>query len=85
MPKETIDHAMLKRLAEADLIRSAQLVGQAGGWALSVKFGVAERLLTAQRTGKIRLFHQLGTAVEYLRCLGVVRFEVDWVSLHKRT
>jgi len=77
MPKETIDHAMLKRLAEADLIRSAQLVGQAGGWALSVKFGVAERLLTAQRTGKIRLFRQLGTAVEYLRCLGVVRFEVD--------
>ena len=77
MPKNTINHATLSRLAEADLLRSAQVVGQAGGWALSVKFGVAERLLSAQRTGKVRLFRKLETAVEYLRGLGVVRFEVD--------
>jgi len=77
MAKTTIDHATLARLAEADLLRAAQLVGQAGGWALSVKFGVAERLLSAQRTGKVRLFRKLETAVEYLRGLGIVRFEVD--------
>jgi hypothetical protein len=77
MAKDTIDHATLSRLAEADLLRSAQLVGQAGGWALSVKFGVAERLLSAQRTGKVRLFRKMETAAEYLRGLGIVRFEED--------
>ena len=49
----------------------------AGGWALSVKYGMAERFLAAQRSGKLRLFRKLETVMAYLKTLGINRFEVD--------
>jgi len=74
---ETIDHGTLSRLVEAGVIRAAHVIGQAGGWALSVKYGVAERFLSAQRSGKLRLFRKLETVMAYLKELGISRFEVD--------
>ena len=47
MTTETIDHGTLSRLVEAGAIRAAHVIGQAGGWALSVKYGMAERFLAA--------------------------------------
>ena len=46
MTTETIDHGTLSRLVEAGAIRAAHVIGQAGGWALSVKYGMAEGAAT---------------------------------------
>jgi hypothetical protein len=73
----TIDHGTLSRLVDAGAIRAAQVIGQGGGWALSVKYGMAERFLAAQRSGKLRQFRKLETVTAYLRELGISRFEVD--------
>lgn len=77
MTTETIDHVTLSRLVEAGVVRAAHVIGQAGGWALSVKYGMAERFLAAQRSGKLRLFRKLETVMAYLKTLGIQRFEVD--------
>jgi len=77
MTTETIDHGTLSRLVEADVVSAAHVVGRDGGWALSVKYGVAERFLAAQRSGKVRLFRRLESVTSYLKDLGVDRFEVD--------
>jgi hypothetical protein len=77
MTTETIDHGTLSRLVEAGVIHAAHVIGQAGGWALSVKFGVSERFLAAQRSGKLRLFRKLETVMAYLKELGIHRFDVD--------
>jgi hypothetical protein len=77
MAADTIDHGTLSRLVQAGAVRAAQVVGQAGGWALSFKYGVAEQSLAAQRSGKLRLFRKLETVVDYLKGLGISRFEVD--------
>lgn len=61
MPTATINHDTLSRLAEAGAVRAAHAVGQTGGWALSVQYGMAERFLAAQRSGKLRLFRKCGT------------------------
>ena len=74
---ETIDHITLSRLVEAGAVRAAHVIGQAGGWALSVKYGMAERFLAAQRSGKLRLFRKLETVMAYLKGLGISRFDVD--------
>ncbi len=73
----TIDHGTLSRLVEAGAIRSAHVIGQAGGWALAVRYGAVERFLAAQRSGKLRLFRKLETVMAYLKELGLSRFEVD--------
>lgn len=77
MTTETIDHVTLSRLAEAGAVRAAHVIGQAGGWALSIKYGMAERFLAAQRSGKLRLFRKLETVMTYLKTLGISRFDVD--------
>ena len=77
MATETINHDTLSRLVEAGVVRAAHVIGQAGGWALSVKYGMAERFLAAQRTGKLRLFRRLETAMAYLKGLGIHHFDVD--------
>ena len=77
MTTKTIDHLTLSRLVEAGAVRAAHVIGQAGGWALSVKYGVAERFLAAQRSGKLRLFRKLETVMLYLKSLGISNFDVD--------
>ena len=74
---QTIDHNTLSRLVEAGAVRAAHVIGQAGGWALFIKYGVAERFLAAQRTGKLRLFRKLETVMLYLKGLGISNFDVD--------
>jgi len=77
MNTQTIDHLTLSRLVEAGAVRAAHVIGQAGGWALSIKYGVAERFLAAQRSGKLRLFRKLETVMLYLKGIGISSFEVD--------
>lgn len=91
MTTETIDHTTLTKLAEAGLVRSAHVVGQAGGWGILVKYGMTERALAAQRSHQVRIFRKLETLVDYLKGIGIPRFDVDAenydpdsVTVHKR-
>lgn len=80
MATETIDHTTLTKLAEAGVVRSAHVVGQDGGWGILVKYGMTERALAAQRSHQMRIFRKLETLVEYLKGIGIPRFDVDAVN-----
>ena len=80
MTTETIDHTTLTKLAEAGVVRSAHVVGQDGGWGILVKYGMTERALAAQRSHQVRIFRKLETLVEYLKGVGIPRFDVDAVN-----
>lgn len=77
MAAETIDHGTLSRLVEAGAVRGAHIVGQSGGWAVLVKYGMTERPLAAQRSRQVRLFRKFETLVSYLKEIGIARFDVD--------
>lgn len=77
MTAETIDHTTLSRLVEAGAVRGAHVVGQDGGWAVMIKYGMAERALAAQRSRQVRLFKRMETLVSYLKDVGISRFDVD--------
>ncbi len=74
---ETIDHLTLSNFTNAGVIKKAHIVGQIGGWFVSVKCGGIERALTTQRSQKTRLFRRLETLVSYLKTLGITEFYVD--------
>lgn len=80
MSTETIDHTTLSRLVEAGAVRGAHVLGQKGGWAVLVKYGMHERPLAAQRSGQVRIFRKFETLVGYLRDVGIARFDVDAVE-----
>jgi hypothetical protein len=82
MTTETIDHATLTKLADADAgaVHSARVVGQAGGWGILVKYGTTERALATQRSHQVRIFRKFETLVNYLKGVGIVRFDVDAVN-----
>jgi len=82
---ETIDHGTLSRLVEAGAVRGAHIVGQSGGWAVLVKYGMTERPLAAQRSRQVRLFKKFETLVGYLREIGIARFDVDASSYDATT
>lgn len=77
---ETIDHGALAKLVEAGAVRAAHVVGQPGGWAVLVKYGLLERPLAAQRSRQVRLFRKFETLVSYLKDLGIVRYDVDAIN-----
>lgn len=77
MSAETIDHHTLTRLVEAGAVRAAHVIGQAGGWGILVKYGMIERPLAATRSQQVRIFRKLETVVDYLRNIGISRFDVD--------
>ena len=73
IPTDSIDHITLLRLVEAQAIRGADIIGQAGGWGIIVKYGMVERPLVT-RTGSLRIFKKLETVVAYLKGIGIVQF-----------
>lgn len=77
MAQETIDHSTLSRLVEAGAVRGAHVVGQKGGWAVLVQYGMSERPLAAQRSRQVRVWRKFETLVRYLRGIGIARFDVD--------
>ncbi len=72
-----ITHPTLVQLVAADVVRVVVAVGQPNGWSLLVRYGLAERALTAQRSKQVRVFRKLDTLLAYLLEIGVIRFEVD--------
>ena len=77
MNAETIDHNTLTHLVQANAVHAAHVVGQPGGWGIVVKYGMAERALTATRSRQVRVFKKLETLVGYLKGIGISRFDVD--------
>jgi len=79
MTRDTIDHVTLSRLVEANAVNGANIIGQAGGWGVVIKYGVTERALAARR-GTVRVFRKFETLVGYLKDMGVAKFQVDATS-----
>lgn len=80
--RETIDGRVVKGLVEANALAGAAVIGQAGGFAVVVRYGKEERAIAAQRSRQIRLWRNLNTAAAYVQHeLGVERFEVDMSDL----
>lgn len=73
---DTIDHATLAHLVEAGAVRGAHVVGQPGGWAVVVQYGMTERALAARR-GAVRLFRKFETLAGYLKEVGIQQYQVD--------
>lgn len=71
----TIKETTLRELVAADSVTSVCMVGQSGGYAVTVRCGSAERTLATTR-GDVRLF-TLERASTLLRTLGLLRFKVD--------
>lgn len=76
MAIETIRETTLRELVEANSVRMAQVIGQRGGFVLSVRYGMTERFLASTR-GDVRVFSNLTTLATFLRRLGISRFEVS--------
>ncbi|MCE4289825.1 hypothetical protein LYZ96_12035 [Xanthomonas hortorum pv. vitians] len=75
MSASAISITTLAALASAGVLRTVQLVGQVGGYAVMVRVGQTEKQLTGQR-GEPRVFASLDTAAAQLLGLGVTVFEV---------
>ena len=73
---DTIDHVTLSRLVEANAVNGANIIGQAGGWGVVIKYGMTERAL-ATRRGTVRVFRKFETLVGYLKEMGVAKYQVD--------
>jgi len=82
---ETLDHNTLSRLVEAGAVRDAHIVGEDGGWSVTVKYGKIERVLAAQRSRQVRMFRKLETLVAYLKEIGIGRFDVDAFNYDPKT
>jgi hypothetical protein len=79
MPKspKAIEHRALATLVAAHLASATVLADpDHGGWAIFIRYGKTEALLTAKR-GTPRLFAHLDSAIAYLRGLGLAHCEVD--------
>ena len=73
---DTIDRTTLEHLVEAGAVKGASIVGQPGGWGVVVHYGLTERVLAARR-GAIRNFKKFETLVEYLKSIGLAKYQVD--------
>lgn len=73
---DTIDRTTLEHLAAAGAIRGASIVGQPGGWGVVFQYGLTERVLAARR-GAIRVYRKFETLVEYLKSIGIAKYQVD--------
>jgi hypothetical protein len=73
---QTIKESILRELVGANSVKSVCAVGRFGSFAVIVRYGSTEKILTNTR-GDTRLFASLNTAADFLRRLGVERFEVD--------
>jgi hypothetical protein len=72
-----IQLASLRELVDAGAVRAATILGQKGGWAVLVRYGMTERMLAAKNTGHPRLFATLDGAAKVLREVGLGTFEVN--------
>lgn len=73
---DTIRENTLRELVESSSIGSTSVVGQHGGFSVTVRCGKTQKVLGSTRGG-VRLFPNLTSLATFLRGLGISRFEVD--------
>jgi hypothetical protein len=78
---ETIKESTLKELMRSGSACRACVKGEIGGFSITFLYGCLSRTLSSSRGG-MRKFASLNTAMEFLRQLGIERFEVD-ARLHE--
>ncbi|CAJ6802058.1 hypothetical protein AQ708_29010 [Burkholderia pseudomallei] len=76
---DMIDQHTLEQLVQANSVRGANVIAQAGGWGVVIQYGMTERVLAVRR-GHVRIWPKLDTLVAFLRRLGIARFQVDATS-----
>lgn len=76
MTTDTVRLSTLRELVAAGSIRAATVLGQRGGWAVLVRYGMFEKALAA-KTGAPRLFTTVDAAVKVLRGAGLGRVDLD--------
>ena len=80
---QLVTSAALKEVAAASGVQEVRVLGDVGGYRVSVRYGNQQRELAARtRDGKFkpRTFRTLDVAGRYLRDIGILRYQVD-VSL----
>ncbi len=79
MEARTIDHSTLSRLVRDGAVTHAQAIGRTGGWVVVVHREPehAAYTLAAQRSKGTRYFKKMDSVVNYLKTVGISRFEVD--------
>lgn len=74
----TIDSKAVRSLVEARALHGATVLGRPGGWAVLVRYGDAERVVSGQKSHRIRLWRRVDSAIGFVRSeLGMDRFDVD--------
>jgi len=73
---ETIDQAMLGKLAASGALQRVRAVAQTGGWRIDVRYGNSESALAVRR-GNVRVWPRLDTLVNFLNRMNIAEFEVD--------
>ena len=77
MRTETINHTTLTQLMESGSVRAARVIGQNGGWGIVIQCGKTDHPLAASRSQQVRIFKKLETLVNYLKSVGIRKFDVD--------
>ena len=77
MNNDTIEHPVLKQLADAGTIQQATAVALGENWSLMFKIGKAEKVLSTINGGQPRVWRHLDSLVRYLSSIGIVHFGVD--------
>lgn len=74
---------MAKLLAQTLSIDGASIIGQPGGWSVSLRVGSRDQALSAQRSGQPRTWRSLDRCVHYLRSeLQLTQFELLDATQH---
>jgi len=79
--EDTVKESTLKELMRSGATCQACVKGEDGGFSITFHYGFLSRTLSSSR-GSTRKFASLNTAMEFLKSLGIERFEVD-ARLHE--
>lgn len=78
---EIVKLAVVRALVKSDAVQSASLVGEQGGWSVTIRHGQVASLL-AGTNGKPRLFAKADTAIKQLLDLGLSKIDVVGKNYH---
>jgi hypothetical protein len=79
----TIKGPLLRELVQASVIVGATVTGREKGFAVVVKIGNNGEKVLATARGDVRVFASLHTAGEFVRNVGLAKFEVDMNGYEK--
>src|SRR5581483_6219719 len=79
----TIKEPMLRELIQTSLAIGATVTGQEKGFSVVVKIGNNGTKLLATSRGEVRLFASLDTAGQFIKNVGLSKFEVDMNGYEK--